>query len=752
MKNTFTIFLSLITFAIFGQNIGQDYRVYWENSYIDYFDDNCLGVNTRENGIHSYCDDGFLLQEKFTTPGSEDIHAVIKGSDGNIYIGAWDEGLNNHGWYSFSIFDPDTRTFQVYHNENQSHELGRVYCLEEYQNKIFIGTYNGMFIFENGEFTQLNEQNSNLKTDYVYDIKKGINDDLWIRAYKGLYKFEEDTLRFIDSLNSLGRNMLISEDETFYFFNSDGYSFQVWDQETTLHFDSIQYDTLKLPIRSINSGAEFNEKIYFNSGLGLVEYDPQTKSANRLVPEVEGGTSISFDWVMKHNDGLGFGTSEGLGYYDGENWSFEMIVPDGLKAYYSVGRDSLILCTYRTGSGGNEGCYFYTKEDEYQYLGAQSSGLQDQEILYISETDSGMIMIATEFGLSYYDPSKGFYKYNDTIFDNIYDIHEDPLQDDAYYITDGYDGVYRLHNDTIDTILDQYKGGEYVKVSKLGFGISYDESFNRMYFFSDDTSFNFMVYGLPNVAQSRDYATIDTSGNIYLGGDEEFMMISSLDSSTWTVYDSLFLSPGESITSIHATQDGKIYFSSNMKGLLLFQGDSMKRMNVVFENDTLTNIWISGSDSAGNLYLSSNYFPLLYYSNGTTTDLTFGPHFDKGASIAHTVLVGKNSDLYINNHDGLTIIFNSEPIIYTETETIQEKVKSHSSIYPNPSSGLINIMSDEKYNKIKVVSTIGSLLMEKNITQSNQQIDLSNLPNGMYYLILSNDEGQDKIETISIQH
>jgi len=68
-------------------------------------------------------------------------------------------------------------------------------------------------------------------------------------------------------------------------------------------------------------------------------------------------------------------------------------------------------------------------------------------------------------------------------------------------------------------------------------------------------------------------------------------------------------------------------------------------------------------------------------------------------------------------------------------------------IYPNPSKGIFNLdINSEKLNKadLKVIDALGKVVFEQqgiNIQGSHQSsIDLSNNPQGIYFVIVSGDE------------
>ena len=66
------------------------------------------------------------------------------------------------------------------------------------------------------------------------------------------------------------------------------------------------------------------------------------------------------------------------------------------------------------------------------------------------------------------------------------------------------------------------------------------------------------------------------------------------------------------------------------------------------------------------------------------------------------------------------------------------------SVYPNPTTDKINIISDEIINQVKILSPDGKILLEKNYKLFNPTIDLSSLESGIYLMLITNDKSQTK--------
>lgn len=84
------------------------------------------------------------------------------------------------------------------------------------------------------------------------------------------------------------------------------------------------------------------------------------------------------------------------------------------------------------------------------------------------------------------------------------------------------------------------------------------------------------------------------------------------------------------------------------------------------------------------------------------------------------------------------------PLGANETE-----IQSGISFYPNPSSGILNIQTAGKtMNEIQLMDMQGKLVLSKNSTSSNEQIDLSAFEPGMYFAIIRFEDGSQSSSRI----
>lgn len=72
------------------------------------------------------------------------------------------------------------------------------------------------------------------------------------------------------------------------------------------------------------------------------------------------------------------------------------------------------------------------------------------------------------------------------------------------------------------------------------------------------------------------------------------------------------------------------------------------------------------------------------------------------------------------------------------------------SVFPNPSKGKIELLSEIPLKNIKVLSIAGTVLKEIRSDLTLKEIDLSELPQGTYYLAIENQNGEQVVKAIQL--
>ena len=81
------------------------------------------------------------------------------------------------------------------------------------------------------------------------------------------------------------------------------------------------------------------------------------------------------------------------------------------------------------------------------------------------------------------------------------------------------------------------------------------------------------------------------------------------------------------------------------------------------------------------------------------------------------------------------------------TSESQIETATEMSIFPNPTNGMLNVTSNEEIDSIEIFNSVGTTVVSSKVAGNNSAIDMSNLPNGMYFVRVSTSNG---IETVKV--
>lgn len=82
--------------------------------------------------------------------------------------------------------------------------------------------------------------------------------------------------------------------------------------------------------------------------------------------------------------------------------------------------------------------------------------------------------------------------------------------------------------------------------------------------------------------------------------------------------------------------------------------------------------------------------------------------------------------------------------------SLNESEMSKVSVFPNPSSGKIFLLSEVPVKNIRVISLLGATLKEFDSNLTLTEIDLTELPQGTYYLNIENTNGEHIVKQIQL--
>lgn len=144
---------------------------------------------------------------------------------------------------------------------------------------------------------------------------------------------------------------------------------------------------------------------------------------------------------------------------------------------------------------------------------------------------------------------------------------------------------------------------------------------------------------------------------------------------------------------------------------------------------TKEGIWIVSSIEVGNQW---------YHDSGILTGET--------NDSLNYVEIGMNGEYWVEYTDGLGCTVESDrienPIFITDVSIQENTATFEVKLYPNPTTGLLNIAVDESLDQINVVALDGRLIMtEQNLSPGINQLDLYDLPAGTYLIqIIKGDQ------------
>ncbi len=151
-----------------------------------------------------------------------------------------------------------------------------------------------------------------------------------------------------------------------------------------------------------------------------------------------------------------------------------------------------------------------------------------------------------------------------------------------------------------------------------------------------------------------------------------------------------------------------------------------------------------GTNSAGTtLQADGNYRVCIQetWGHGSATVVRYFP-FVKGPAV-YTNTADVTAD---TNFTGISLTWT--PALASDTFTKGPEVV----VYPNPSKGIFNLDLKSQVKNITVVNTLGAIVFEENIDNSNaiktKTIDLSSFTNGVYFINVSDDNGSSSYKVV----
>ena len=134
---------------------------------------------------------------------------------------------------------------------------------------------------------------------------------------------------------------------------------------------------------------------------------------------------------------------------------------------------------------------------------------------------------------------------------------------------------------------------------------------------------------------------------------------------------------------------------------------------------------------------------------------TFSLYDSQGDGLSGFYNYGTGSASFINANTNETLLsvgserFSTKTINFCVEGTTEGSIETATamSIFPNPTSGMLNVTSNEEITSIEIFNSVGNIVVSCNVAGNSSAIDMNNLPNGMYFVRVSTANG---IETVKV--
>ena len=111
-----------------------------------------------------------------------------------------------------------------------------------------------------------------------------------------------------------------------------------------------------------------------------------------------------------------------------------------------------------------------------------------------------------------------------------------------------------------------------------------------------------------------------------------------------------------------------------------------------------------------------------------------------------TIAIDMSGDLYIGGYTGSRI-----RKVIMSTNIYETNQSMDVSLYPNPTTSVLNISSEEKIKEIKIINVLGEIIYQSVIDKLKTTIDLSKIARGIYLICLTGNDYKKSTKKIIIQ-
>lgn len=257
------------------------------------------------------------------------------------------------------------------------------------------------------------------------------------------------------------------------------------------------------------------------------------------------------------------------------------------------------------------------------------------------------------------------------------------------------------------------------------------------------------VYTIGEFDNTNDFDPSSGTANLTSAGGTD-VFVSKLDSSgnyKWAV--SFGGTNGEIGNGIAVANDASVFTTGNFRGTCDFDPSTgtsnltatggsdifVHKLGQCIINKTTT---LTGNTISANM-------------SGATYQWVNCPSYTAiSGATAQTYTPSTSGSYAVIITNGATCKDTSACVAVIGTNINESILESQVNLYPNPAQNAVTIANLPKEGNIKVVSILGSVLMETNINATTMNIDLSNYANGLYFLHISDKNNAKTIKKLMI--
>lgn len=219
--------------------------------------------------------------------------------------------------------------------------------------------------------------------------------------------------------------------------------------------------------------------------------------------------------------------------------------------------------------------------------------------------------------------------------------------------------------------------------------------------------------------QDNSIASIDMSSNLLLeeiNADHNLLGYFSISNNTHL--ENLYCSYNNTLTEIDVSQNLEL-----------------KILECIF-NQLNSTLDCSNNSLLERILCNDNDLIIINIANGNNDVISF--NLDNNPNLEFVYVDDPDSIFasFLSFILGNTVQVTSDPNASLESNTLNKYI----SVYPNPTSDLVNIKTDKNINSFEIFDINGNIVMSKNTTHINQ-ISLNSLAKGVYFCKIKDDLG-----------